>query len=166
MQKKICMLGATAVGKTSLIARFVHNMFSTKYHTTIGVKIDKKSVQVNDVSVNMMLWDQHGDDRFQRLQGTYLRGASGYLLVADGTRKSSLDTAEELHELAAGLLGPVPYAVLLNKSDLTDEWALENSYIEAWRARCPLVILTSAKSGEGVDEAFTGLAREILDERR
>ena len=87
IQKKICMIGASGVGKTSLIAKFVHSMFSDKYLTTVGVKIDKKTVSVDGAEVMLMIWDLAGDDDFQRLQISYLRGTSGYLLVADGTRR-------------------------------------------------------------------------------
>ena len=84
IQKKICMLGAYAVGKTSLVGRFVRSMFSEKYQTTVGVKIDQKTVNVGDQQVNMMLWDLHGEDEAQKVRLSYLRGASGYILVVDG----------------------------------------------------------------------------------
>ena len=88
IQKKVCMIGASGVGKTSLVAKFVHSIFSEKYLTTVGVKIDKKTVKVGDDDVMLMLWDLAGDDDFQRLQTSYLRGTSGFLLVADGTRRT------------------------------------------------------------------------------
>ena len=65
IKKKICMLGAFAVGKTSLVQRFVNSIFSEKYQTTIGVKIDQKLVQTGDTEVNLMLWDIHGEDNYQ-----------------------------------------------------------------------------------------------------
>jgi small GTP-binding protein len=86
IQKKVCLLGTSGVGKTSLVAQFVHSMFSDKYLTTVGVKIDKKSMAVDGTEVTLVIWDLAGDDDFQRLQISYLRGTSGYLLVADGTR--------------------------------------------------------------------------------
>src|SRR4051812_29872267 len=84
IQKKVCMIGTTAVGKTSLVARFVHSIFSDKYLTTVGVKIDKKVVAPDGTEVTLIIWDLAGDDDFQRLQTSYLRGTGGYLLVADG----------------------------------------------------------------------------------
>ena len=93
IQKKICMLGTFAVGKTSLVQRFVQSIFSEKYLTTVGVKIDKKKMTVDGQDVTLILWDLHGDDDFQRLQMTYLRGASGFFLVADGTRRETLPHA-------------------------------------------------------------------------
>ena len=80
--KKICMLGSFAVGKTSLVSQFVSSIFSDKYLSTVGVKVDRKSVSVKGQDVTLMLWDLYGEDGFQRVQKSYLRGASGYLLVA------------------------------------------------------------------------------------
>ena len=101
IQKKICMLGATGVGKTSLVSRFVSSIFSDKYLTTVGVKIDKKTVTVEARTVTLVLWDIYGEDAFQSVRASYLRGAAGYLLVADGTRQLTLDTARSLQKTAA-----------------------------------------------------------------
>ena len=101
MQKKVCMLGGFAVGKTSLVRRFVSNVFSDHYHTTIGVTVEKKSVIVDDRDVMLVLWDLYGEDEFQRVRDSYLRGSAGYILVMDGTRKATLDTALALQQTAA-----------------------------------------------------------------
>jgi small GTP-binding protein len=85
IQKKVCMVGTSGVGKASPVAKF-----SDKYLTTVGVKIDKKTVTVDGNEVMLMIWDLAGDDDYQRLQTSYLRGTSGYLLVADGTRQVTL----------------------------------------------------------------------------
>ena len=90
IQKKICMLGGYAVGKTSLVSRYVSSMFSEKYMTTIGVKIDKKGVDTEKDRVELVIWDIYGQDDFQKVRMSYLRGASGYLLVLDGTRGGTL----------------------------------------------------------------------------
>ncbi|MCA9262861.1 MAG: GTP-binding protein [Planctomycetales bacterium] len=161
-QKKICMLGSFAVGKTSLVRRFVYSTFSDKYHTTIGVKVDRKSVQVEGTAVDMMLWDLHGDDDLQGVKASYLRGMSGYLLVADGTRPDTLDRVKDLYDLAIETVGDVPFALLINKHDLTDLWAVSDEALTelaevGWHIR-----LTSAKSGENVDETFQWLAERML----
>ena len=93
VKKKICMLGAFSVGKTSLVQKFVLSMFSAKYLTTVGVKVDKKSVEVDGLPIDLIIWDIHGEDSTQDISESYLRGASGYVLVADGTRKETLDAA-------------------------------------------------------------------------
>lgn len=156
------MLGAAAVGKTSLVARYVRSIFSEKYHSTIGVKIDKKTVQHGDNAVNLILWDIYGEDQFQQVQTSYLRGASGYLLVADGTRPDTLDTALVLHERVYNSVGALPFRLLINKSDLTEQWALSDAALEPLREQGWQIIRTSAKTGEGVERAFVSLTEEML----
>lgn len=162
IQKKICMLGSFAVGKTSLVARYVHSTFSEKYLTTIGVKIDRKEVVVDDQTVNLMLWDIHGEDEFQKVRASYLRGTSGYFLVVDGTRGETLDTAIQLHELAVSAVGERPFIVLLNKYDIEDQWTLEPARIEELEAAGWTTRKTSAKESSNVQESFEELARKIL----
>ena len=102
IRKKICVLGAFAVGKTSLVARFVESIFSEKYLTTVGVKISRKVLQVGNQEWQLMLWDLAGEDEFLQLRPSYLRGSSGYLLVVDGTRRTTLDMAVSLQQRVAG----------------------------------------------------------------
>jgi small GTP-binding protein len=161
--KKICMLGSFAVGKTSLVARFVHSIYSDVYHTTVGVKIDKKTVAVADETVMMMLWDIHGEDDFQKIRTSYLRGAAGFLLVADGTRRATVDKALDLRKLGVEAAGEVPFVLVLNKRDLVDDWEVEDKTVEDLREAGWTVLLSSAKTGEGVEEAFLTLARRMLE---
>jgi small GTP-binding protein len=162
LQKKICMLGAFAVGKTSLVRRFVESIYSDAYQTTVGVKIDKKVVQVDAKELNLVLWDMYGDDDYQKMKWSYLWGASGYLLVADGTRRTTLDKAIELEHRAKQEVGPLPFVFVMNKDDLASEWEVE----EGWEARLAALnwatLRSSAKTGEGVEEAFQRLARKML----
>jgi hypothetical protein len=137
LQKKICMLGSFSVGKTSLVKRFVESIFSEKYLTTVGVKINKRAVTVHGEDLTVMLWDLYGEDEYQKIRMSYLRGASGYLLVADGTRPATLDKAFAIQEEAEKHFGPTPYVVALNKCDLTQEWEIspEREAEVAGRAR-------------------------------
>ena len=80
LEKKICMLGTLAVGKTSLVRRFIEGIYSESYQTSIGVKVDKKSVREAGQEVKLVLWDIFGEDRFQKVQASYWRGMFGYLL--------------------------------------------------------------------------------------
>ena len=162
-QKKICMLGAFAVGKTSLVARYVRSIFSEDYHTTIGVKIDKKVVQLDGgEQVKLVLWDIHGEDEFQTERTSYLRGAAGCLLVVDGTRAPTLDTALGLRDRAREQAGDVPCVFAVNKSDLSDQWELDEARIAEIEAAGLPVLKTSAKSGVGVEEAFGILGRMVV----
>jgi small GTP-binding protein len=141
------------------VARFVHSIFSDTYLTTVGVKIDKKSVDLGDQQVDLILWDIHGEDEFQKVRMTYLRGSAGYLLVVDGTRRETLDTALELHDNAQRSLGRVPFVLVINKADLASRWEVDVSALE--RLGFPIV-RTSAKTGEHVEETFASLARSTL----
>lgn len=163
IQKKICMLGATGVGKTSLVSRYVLSLFSDSYLTTIGVKVDKKQVAVDGQDVMLMLWDIYGEDEFQTVRTSYLKGASGYLLVADGTRPLTLDMARQLRAKASDVIGRAPFILVLNKADLSDQWHLDDRAI--WRLAEDgwSVVRTSAKTGEGVEEAFAKLTKRMLE---
>lgn len=160
--KKICMLGATSVGKTSLVARFVQSLFSEEYLTTVGVKIDKKVVATESGEVTLMVWDLAGDDDFQKLQMTYLRGAAGYLLVADGTRPASVRRAIELQGRVQAALGTVPFILALNKADLSDQWAVSELQMAQWASQGWTIRKTSARTGQGVEESFRGLANKMV----
>lgn len=161
-EKKVCMLGAPAVGKTSLVRRFVESLFSERYLATVGVKIDRKVIPLGPQTVNLMLWDLQGEERFQWSRMQYLRGASGYLLVADGTRPETLSIARELQANASTRIGPVPFALLLNKADLADQWNVPADAVPALAAEGWVVIETSARSGQGVEEAFVSLAQRLV----
>lgn len=162
IQKKICLLGSLAVGKTSLVRRFVKGVFSDRYLTTIGVKIDKKTVEVGHRELLIVLWDISGEDEFSRMQTSYLRGASGCFLVVDGTRPATLDKAIELRAKVDETLGEKPCLLVFNKTDLTEDWRitedlLRERHLQDWRVRW-----TSAKTGEGVESAFLLLGEMIL----
>jgi small GTP-binding protein len=162
MNKKICMIGSSAVGKTSLVARFVRSIFADKYLTTVGVKIDKKTVRAGGREVTLILWDLNGDDEFQKLQTSYLRGAAGYLLVVDGCRRPTLDTALDLQRRVAATLGDAPFILALNKADLRDDWEVTDAHLAELQARGWRVLETSAKSGLNVEEAFQKLTEMTL----
>lgn len=161
LQKKICMIGAFSVGKTSLVKRYVESVFSETYLTTVGVKIDKKTVQLSGRAVNLILWDVAGEDDIQSLRMSYLRGAAGYVLVADGTRPATLGVALSLRERVQAEHGPLPFVLLLNKHDLMDLWEIGDTMMTDLRESGWWVRPTSARTGEGVEEAFQHLAARL-----
>jgi small GTP-binding protein len=165
LEKKICMMGAPGVGKTSLVRRFVDSVFSEKYLSTIGVKIDRKTVELPDRTLNLMLWDLQGEERYQWVRMQYLRGASGYILVADGTRPETFEIAVGLQENAAGRSDDLPFVLCLNKADLWGQWGIGATQQEWLKDKGWTVIQTSAKSGEGVEEAFLSLATRMVADR-
>jgi len=162
LQKKICMLGSFSVGKTSLVRRFVESIFDEKYQTTIGVKVDKKVVSVGREEVTLVLWDIHGEDVFQKMRMTYLRGMSGYLLVVDPTRRQTLEDALALQARVQEAMGPIAWILVLNKCDRITEWEIDLKQIGPSEGSRQAVIRTSAKTGEGVEEAFSRLAQAML----
>ncbi len=164
LQKKICTLGAYAVGKTSLLSRFVKSLFSEKYLTTIGVKVDKKLVKIAEQEVTLMLWDLAGEDDYLQLKTSYLRGASGYLLVIDRTRPQTFETAMGLKQRVDSEIGELPFILLFNKSDLLDELKIAQSDIEKIAQQGFAVFETSAKTGQGVETAFLSLTKIMLSQ--
>ena len=152
LQKKICMVGMYGTGKTCLVQRYVHSLFSVKYLTTVGVKIDRREVQAKGQPTMLMLWDLEGRDETRNINPSYLRGAHGILYVVDGTRRDTFEKMFEIHDLVTGAIGDVPSVVALNKSDL--DRADEKRLSAAGFFSLP----TSAKSGVGVEAAFQRLA--------
>ena len=162
IQKKICMLGAFAVGKTSLVSRFVRSLFSDKYLSSVGVKVDKKLIVMGEEQLDLLLWDLYGEDEFQKIRPSYLRGSAGYVLVSDGTRRETLDRAVVLQNRAEEIVGKVPFVLMANKADLTDKWEIDADALAELENRGWPVFKTSAKTGAGVEGAFLALARSML----
>lgn len=156
------MLGAFSVGKTCLVRRFVESIFSETYLTTVGVKIDKKTVTLPSQTVNLILWDLAGEDDISSLRLSYLRGCAGYVLVADGTRRSTLDVALSIHDRVEAEYGKLPFVMLLNKSDLAEQWSTSEADIAELEGRGWWLRRSSARTGEAVEEAFNNLAIRTL----
>lgn len=162
LQKKICVLGGFGVGKTSLVKRYVESIFSESYLTTVGVKIDKKTVDLSsDRNVNLILWDIAGEDDTSSLRMSYLRGSAGYVLVADGTRPSTLEVALSLRQRVEADYGPLPCVLLLNKNDLKEQWAIHDAKLEELRQNGWWARASSARTGEAVEDAFRELAIRV-----
>jgi small GTP-binding protein len=161
LQRKICLLGAFGVGKTSLVRRYVDTIFSDAYLTTVGVKIDKKVMTLGTEPLALILWDIAGEDDMAAVRLSYLRGAAGYLLVVDGTRPETLETAASIKSRVDAEVGRIPFLALLNKADLVEDWALPPQRIETLQAAGWSFRRTSAKTGDSVEASFQDLA-ELL----
>lgn len=160
--RKVCMLGDFGVGKTSLVAQFVHSVFTDKYLTTVGAKIDTKEVDLADGGkVKLVVWDLAGGPGVTGNVKTYLRGAVGYLLVLDGTRRSTLESALNLREEAEDLIPGKPFVVLVNKVDIRDQWEVSDEDLVSLRDQGLVVFESSAKTGQSVEEAFAELAQKV-----
>ncbi len=175
LSKKICLVGDYAVGKTSLVRRFVDRQFSDRYLSTIGVKISRKLVplpeddQYEDLThptaVQLLIWDVEGQTKFQRIAPSYLQGSSGSIIVADVTRPDTLEHLRD-HVNLVRTISPAGSVILaLNKADLIDPSELEKitNRLESLvlAEQCPLY-WTSAKSGDNVDRIFTELSSALV----
>jgi small GTP-binding protein len=165
IQKKICMVGLFATGKTSLVRQFVHSRFSEKYLSTVGVKIDRKTVDLDGEQVGLVLWDVEGRCEASDVPTSYLRGSHGLMMVADGTRPETLAGIPDLWQRARSVTGDVPAALAVNKNDLVDQWRVGAGELSPFAEGGWHVIQTSAKTGQGVEEAFRWLAERTLAAR-
>jgi len=167
LSKKVCLLGDFAVGKTSLVRRFVYGLFEDKYLSTIGVKVSRKVVAVPrgdaTIELTIMLWDLADSKEFDSIRVSYLRGTAGAVAVCDLTRPS---TIEGLYKYSRDLRAINPGAHLIlaaNKTDLTDQKMVTGAQIEAAALdiKAPFY-LTSARTGENVDQVFRHLAWQLV----
>ncbi|MGI9260353.1 MAG: Rab family GTPase [Gammaproteobacteria bacterium] len=159
---KVCIIGDFAVGKTSTVARFAKNEFSSKYLTTVGVKIDTKEVETSDGRLKLIIWDVAGTDRLSEIEFAYLRGSAGIILVADGTRAATVDSALRLKADVFDQYGDLPIVAMLNKSDLSQLWEINDDVLATSRAAGLNWTHSSAKSGDNVAEAIEALAEAIM----
>jgi len=166
LKKKICLLGSFGVGKTSLVARFVHSLFSDKYHTTVGVKIDKKTIELDGEEITLMIWDMAGEEDGAPVKLNQVKDAAGYLLVMDGTRSKTLEVALSIQQRVENEIGRQPFLLLVNKVDLRSEWEIPDSTWEELKSNGWTILETSAKTGDHVEEAFLSLTSRILKARQ
>ncbi|MCA9923667.1 MAG: GTP-binding protein [Anaerolineales bacterium] len=162
VQKKICLLGDFAVGKTSLVRQFVEGRFDDKYLSTIGVKISRKPMLRADHVLNLLIWDLAGGDDYSKMGSHYLRGAVGALIVCDLTRPDTLDALTVYAQQLRAINSQAQMVFIGNKADLEDARRISDDQLQAAVAAWQLpYLLTSAKTGLAVEAAFEQLARQI-----
>ncbi len=166
ISKKVCLLGDFAVGKTSLVRRFVYNAFEDKYLATIGVKVSRKTVvlPVRDglVELALLLWDLAGSEEFSAMRASYLRGAAGAILVCDVTRPDTLAGLTAYVDDMRRVAPNAHFVVAVNKIDLPDArlpYAEVDAFAASLHTSC---YLTSAKTGDQVEETFRHLGRLLV----
>ena len=132
--KKIVLLGESAVGKTSLIKRYVHDEFADDYISTIGTKVSKKVINLNvegqEIEVNLMIWDMLGREGYMSTQARQIVGAQGVIIVGDVTRPETMINIEKYWiPMILRTVGTVklPFIFLGNKIDLADDDSLMNT---------------------------------------
>ena len=162
IQKKICLLGATGVGKTSLVKQFVEGIFSEKYLTSIGVKVDKKLVETSKQAVQLMIWDIEGIDPYCGFNAKYLRGASAFIIVTDHTRSQSLSEGFDIFKMVKEVT-EIPGVLAINKSDLPATWYWNDIELQNFKQYFIQSFNTSAKTGNGVASLFSYLAEQLIE---
>ncbi len=171
MKMKVCLVGEAAVGKTSLIRRFVLDDFDDKYIQTLGTKVSKKEMSIpgnnGDVRVDMTIWDIMGQKGFRELlKEAYFYGAKGIMAVCDITRRQTLEDLDDWIEGVYSVTGKIPIQFLANKIDLKSQAHMADKELQqAAKAYDAPFFFTSAKTGENVETVFQGLARRVASDR-
>lgn len=172
--QKICLVGDFSVGKTSLIRQFVDRQFSDQYLTTVGVKISRKLVSLSSQThklseikqqLQLIVWDIEGSTKFKSIVPNYLQGAKGAVIVGDVTRQSTIQNLQAHIHLFNSVNPKSVLVIALNKVDLikhTEQEEILNYLSQKLSINKELIKLTSARTGEGVDEVFHNLTHQIL----
>ena len=171
MKAKVCLVGEAAVGKTSMVRRFVLDEFDDRYVTTLGAKVSKKELAIDvppedrRIQLDMTVWDIMGEKGFRELlKDAYFQGARGILAVCDITRYSTLKELDDWVTSIFKVVGEIPVVYAVNKNDLRDEVMIlygEKEITQAAKAFDAPWMHTSAKTGENVEAAFRALGERI-----
>jgi small GTP-binding protein len=159
---KICLFGAGAVGKTSLIIRFIRSSFNDSLKKTIGTNFLIKDVEIDNNAIRLLIWDIGGQAAFSTMRRVYFKGSNGAIGVFDVTSQESLLKIPGWVSSIKKAVGNIPMILIGNKIDLERKVTTEEGQELADRLGCEY-IETSAKTGEGVEEAFLAIARKCLD---
>ncbi|MFW9809905.1 MAG: Rab family GTPase [Candidatus Thorarchaeota archaeon] len=162
---KIVFLGEGAVGKTSLVGRYVYDSFEGDYLATIGTDIHIKMVRVGDTVVKLVIWDIAGQDNFAQLRRAYYMNASGAFFVFDTTRPETLERVDEWLNALFTVTGKIPLVLLENKIDL-ESAIMEGVRDSVIKQHNVQIVKTSAKEDMNVEEAFKKMTQEILEKSR
>ncbi len=167
VKAKVCLVGDVAVGKTSLVKRFVQDQFDDRYIATVGTKVTKKTVDVvwkgTPATLDMMVWDIMGEKGFRALlRDAYFEGCQGVIAVCDLTRKDTFYDLNNWVQMIRKQVGNVPIVFLGNKADLAERLVVNPEELSRMGAihNAPQFV-ASAKTGAGVGEAFDALAEAI-----
>ena len=162
---KVLLIGDSAVGKTSVLLRYVDDTFNPEFQTTIGVDFKISTFQLNGKVIKLQLWDTAGQDRFKTIVASYYRGAHGIILAFDITNSTSFQNITRWYEESQNYLQKsVPKLLIGNKADLSSQRAVKTEEAKALADRLGVdYIETSAKNSQGVKLAFETLSKNILN---
>ncbi|MFW9876655.1 MAG: Rab family GTPase [Candidatus Thorarchaeota archaeon] len=165
---KICMTGDISVGKTSLVRRYVMDIFDDTYIATLGTKISKKKVRLfknnQTYHLTLSLWDVLGHDVFENMYSWAFEGAKAAMLVCDLTREDTLKNVTNWITRVKNVAGDIPFIILANKKDLKKDYEFDEDDLIAFSSELELQsYMTSAKSGENVSPTFVRIGDMVLD---
>lgn len=160
ISKKVVLTGCFGVGKTSLFNRFIYQKFSDKYLTTIGVKVDKKVIEIHGKKLSLLIWDIAGEVTQEKVPQSYYLSSSAIIYVFDLTRPSTWLNIQADLDYLRKLLGEILIKVVGNKLDLVSESQVQDLKMEipvSWN------LLTSARTGENVENLFHDIGVSLLE---
>ncbi len=168
LKRKICLLGDWGVGKTSLIRKFVLDIFEDKYIVTLGTKVTKKRIKFkvgngNIIDLNLVIWDVMGQEQFKKIQTSAYQGTHGAIIVCDITRRDTLENLARWRNMLFKITKNVPIIVLANKTDLKgqERFSLDELAMTAQKLNAKH-FLTSAKTGQNVETAFKSIGMKLI----
>lgn len=167
IQKKVCLLGDFAVGKTSLVRRFIEGLFDEKYLSTLGAKVDRKTLNLEKngqaVKLKLLIWDIAGSEKFNMMMGSYYNGASGAILVCDLTRPETITSLKKYVDNFWKINPNTPLVIAGNKVDLLgSDMSVTDKLMEEAQKYQSDHFISSAKTGENVEELFHSLGKNML----
>jgi len=168
--KKVCLIGDPGVGKTSLVRRFVTDLFDDHYLSTIGAKITKKSMELDvperqlHIKLCLMIWDVAGQKEYRAFHEMHMKGMEGVIAVADLTRKNTFESLKATISMAERTGSNIPIIFLLNKCDLAEPSSSDLKDVRTLASKEQIPVLAvSAKTGLNVEMAFERLSRMMVD---
>lgn len=156
--KKIVLVGHFGVGKSSLIRRYVNDIFSDDYKVTIGVHIFKKEVEIEDETLTFILWDIEGKDDITEVRKSHLLGTSGFIYVFDPTRQSTFENITDELNFLSNNFPKASMLTVANKADLIEEKEFQENH------ELNVDCFVSAKTNANVDLIFKNIGRKILND--